>query len=134
MRGLGQRPRITPRDSSRQRTAAAIRSGAGARVTYWQQVRSASIQQEGERLRRSPSLSLCPISRVMDAELKHRDHEGITPVNPISVLGKAVRLVQSVPVPAPIGVIDLCRALAIALAALELLRDKTTDKLLTNCH
>lgn len=122
---------VTPRDSSQKRMIAAIRSGAGERETCRMPARSASIQQKRERLRRSLFL-LCPVSGVMYTEFEHRDHERVTPVHSLSVLGKAVSLVQSITIPAPIGIINLCRALAITLSLLDFLRNQATDFFLTD--
>lgn len=70
----------------------------------------------------------------MDAKLKHRHHERVTPVNPLGVLGKAVCLVQSVTIPSPIEIIVLCRVFALAFGLLDFLRNQTTDDFLTLCQ
>lgn len=95
--------------------------------------RSAFIQQKRERLRRSLFL-LCPVSGVMYTEFEHRNHERVTPVNPLGVLGKAVSLVQSVTIPTPVNIIFLCRILAFTFGSLDFLRNQTADFFLTVCQ
>ena len=70
----------------------------------------------------------------MDAKLKHRNHKRVTPVHSLGVLGKAVRLVQSVTIPSPIEIVVLCRIFALAFDLLDFLRNQTADDFLTFCR
>lgn len=70
----------------------------------------------------------------MYTKLKHRNHERVTPVRPFRELGKAVCLVQSITIPAPVNVIFLCGILAFALDVLDFLRNQATNFLLTVCQ
>lgn len=82
----------------------------------------------------TPSLSLSLIARVMYAEFEHRNHERVSPVCPIRVLGKAVCLVQSVTIPAPIDKIFLCGIFALTFDLLDFLRNQTANFFLTICQ
>lgn len=77
---------------------------------------------------------LCPVSGVMHPQFEHRDKERVSPVCPLCVLGKAVRLVQSVTIPAPIDIIFLCGILAFTFDSLDFLRNQTANLLLTLCQ
>lgn len=68
----------------------------------------------------------------MHPELKHRNHERVTAVSSLCVLGEVVRPVQTVPITAPINIIALCRILTFALCALDFLRNQTTNFFLTS--
>lgn len=70
----------------------------------------------------------------MHPQFEHRNHERVTAVSSICVLCKAVRLVQSVTIPAPVDVIFLCRILAFTFDSLDFLRNQTTDFFLTVCQ
>lgn len=70
----------------------------------------------------------------MDAKLKHRNHKRVAPVHSLSVLGKAVRLVQSVTIPSPIEIVVLCRIFALAFDLLDFLRNQTANDFLTFCR
>lgn len=70
----------------------------------------------------------------MYTEFEHRNHERVTPVNPLGVLGKAVRLVQSVTIPAPVDIIVLLRVFALAFGLLDFPRNQSTDDFLTLCQ
>ena len=131
--GAGAAPQDNPPRQQPVKDSSTNESGAGARETCRKSETVASIQQKRERLRRSLFL-LCPVSGVMNAELKHRNYERVTPVNPLGVLGKAVCLVQSVTIPSPIEIIVLCRVFALAFGLLEFLRNQTTDDFLTLCQ
>lgn len=57
----------------------------------------------------------------MHTQLQHRNKQRVTAVSPLGVLGKAVRLVQSITIPAPIDVIFLCGILAFSFDVLDFL-------------
>lgn len=118
--GAGAAPQDNPPRQQPVKDSSTNRSGAGARETCRMPARSASIQQKRERLRRSLFL-LCPVSGVMYTEFEHRNQERVTPVYSLSVLGKAVSLVKSVTISAPIKIILLCRILAFAFNSLDFL-------------
>lgn len=77
---------------------------------------------------------LCPVSGVMYPQFEHGNQERITAVCSLGVLGKAVRLVQSVTIPAPVDVIFLCRILTFTFDVLDFLRNQTADFFLTVCQ
>lgn len=129
----GQRPFVNSPRQQPVKDSSTTRSGAGARETCRMPARSASIQQKRERLRRSLFL-LCPVSGVVDAKLKHGNHKRVTAISSLCVLGKAVRLVQSVTIPAPVKIIALLRVFAFPLDGLNFLRYQTADFFLTFCH
>ena len=70
----------------------------------------------------------------MNTELKHGNHKRVSTVCSLGVLGKAVRLVQSITIPAPIDVIFLCGILTFAFDVLDFLRNQTADFFLTVCQ
>lgn len=132
--GAGAAPQDNPPRQQSIEDGSSNQERGGGKGNVRKQVRSASIQQEGERLRRSPSLSLYPISRVMDAKLKHRDKQRVTAVCSLGVLGKAVSLVKSVTISAPVDIIFMCRILAFLLDVLDFLRYQAADLFLSFCH
>lgn len=77
---------------------------------------------------------LCPVSGIMYPQFEHWNHERVTAVCPLCVLGKAMCLVQSVTIPAPVDVIFLCGILAFTFDSLDFLRNQTADLLLTFCQ
>lgn len=131
--GAGAEPQDNPPRQQPVKDSSTNESGAGARETCREPETVASIQQKRERLRRSLFL-LCPVSGVMYTEFEHRNHERVTPVNPLGVLGKAVRLVQSVTIPAPVDIIVLLRVFASPLDGLDFPRNQSTDDFLTFSH
>lgn len=70
----------------------------------------------------------------MHTQLQHRNKQRVTAVYSLGVLGKAVRLVQSVTIPAPVDVIFLCRILTFTFDVLDFLRNQTADFFLTVCQ
>lgn len=70
----------------------------------------------------------------MHTKFQHWDEKRVTAVCPICILGKAVRLVQSVTIPAPIDVIFLCRILTFTFDVLDFLRYQPADFFLTVCQ
>lgn len=131
--GAGAEPQDNPPRQQPVKDSSTNESGAGARETCREPETVASIQQKRERLRRSLFL-LCPVPGVMYTEFEHRNHERVTPVNPLGGLGKAVRLVQSVTIPAPVDIIVLLRVFALAFGLLDFQRNQPTDDLLTLCQ
>lgn len=129
--GAGAAPQDNPPRQQPCTIKGTLKSGAGARETCREPETVASVQQKRERLRRSLFL-LCPVSGVMYTEFEHRNHERVTPVHSLGVLGKAMSLVQPITIPTPIGIINLCRALAITLSLLDFLRNQATDFFLTD--
>lgn len=57
----------------------------------------------------------------MYPQFEHGNHERVTAVSSFCILGKAVRLVQSITIPAPIDVIFLCGILAFSFDMLDFL-------------
>lgn len=70
----------------------------------------------------------------MDTKLKHRNQKRVAAVCPLCVLGKAVCLVQSVTIPAPVDVIFLGWILAFPFDVLDFLRYQTANFFLTVCQ
>ena len=114
------------------------RWGEGASRQLGKQHRFASIQQKRERLWRSLSYFarylLYTVSGIVHTEFEHWNKKRVTAVCSLSVLGKAVRLVQSVTIPAPVDIIVLLRVFALAFGLLDFPRNQPTDDFLTLCQ
>lgn len=129
----GQRPSVNSPRQQPVKVSSAYQSGAGASEKLVGSPAGLLLFSKKGAPAALPFL-LCPVSGVMHSQLEHRDEKRITPVCPLCVLSKAVRLVQSVTIPAPIDVIFLCGILAFPFDSLDFLRNQPADLLLTLCQ